>query len=287
MTEAGDDLPHSQGRRSTQGLRLLDHGREVGDTIVVGVKVRDSGETGDTGGIDAVGIGRLGSLDDSAGDDDGTVKSSVIGLLSGRRTTVVSGKMVEAGQVRVAVGRHEFVMGVDFNAGALSLFQKALESADVSAGNQNTGLGTGTQFNVGQFRRAVTLDAGVVEKAHRTVAKAAHFHGKVEEQTDAERELQSPLQDSLQEGVDPFVFIADLISFPGIGRNAFEAGEDDLPQAVGVSVLPFLLFDFFELCFIFFRAGGVPQGIDGEDPGRSDLGEEFSFQGQSLVDGRF
>ena len=285
MTEAGDDFALSQLGRSFTGLGLFDDGGEVCDPFVVGDKVRDTGKTGDAGRVDAVGIGFRRFLQSAAGDDDGTAEIGEVGLLARHGTAVVAGEMVETGQLRVAVGRHEFVMGIDFDAGALRLFEQTFEGAHVGAADQDTRLGADTKFDIRQFRRTVTLDAGVVEQAHGAVAEAADFHREIEEQTDTEGILQGPLQDSLQERVDALVFIADLIGFPGKAGNAFEARENDLAQAVSVGILMFLFVDLRQFGGVLVRTGRIPERIGGKDAGSRDLGQKRALLSKGLLDG--
>ena len=285
MAKAGDDLALSQFGRSLTGLRLLDDRGEVGDTVIVGDKVRDACKTGDTGRVNAVRISFRRFGHGAAGDDDRTAEVSEVGRLARHGTAVVAGEMVEAGELRIAVRRHEFVMGVDLDTGAFGLVEQALERADVGAADKDARFGADAQFDIGEFRRAVPLDASVVEQAHGTVAEAADFHRQVEEQTDAEGILQGPLQDSLQERVDALIFVADLIGFPGKAGNALEAGEDDLAQAAGVGVLIFFFFDLRKLGGILLRTCRVPERVNGKDAGSRDVGEKFALLGKGLLDG--
>ena len=285
MAEAGDDLAAAEFFGRGAGLGLLDDRGEVCDVVAVRLEVRDAGGAGKTGGIDAVPVRLFRGKEFSAGDDDGAVEFREVFCLRVQRAAVVAGKVVDAGELRIAVGRHEVVVGVDIDAGVFRLGEQTLQGADVVAADQDAGVFPDTQLDIGDFRRTVPLDAGVVQKAHGTVAEPADFHGQVEQKADAEGELQGPLEDALQERIDALILIADLIGVVGKGRNALQSGQNDAAEALRVRVLILLFRHFGQFCLILLGARGVPERVDGQDPGRRDIGEQGPLDVEGLFDG--
>ena len=140
------------------------------------------------------------------------------------------------------------------------------------------------QFDVGEFLNN-SVRCGRCRAGPWRVAEAADFHRRLKSRPTLAGELQGPLQDSLQEGIDALILITDLVGFPGKAGNALEAGQDDLAQAVGVGVFHLFFVDFRKLGGVLLRTGRVPERVDGKDTGRRDFGEKGTLLGKRLLDG--
>ena len=131
-------------------------------------------------------------------------------------------------------------MGVHVHPGSPGLFQQQGQVPQVVAGDQNARVVPDLQGDPGLLRRAEGPGVGPVQQGHTPDAEAAGLQDQGSQLVGRQPVVQGGGQGLLKEGVQLLVLLPQHIGVLGIGRQALQAVEDQLPQGADVlhHVLP-------------------------------------------------
>ena len=168
----GDKVRNFAVREACHLLRLGDNRREI-----ITVQMTHARPANNAAGPDTIVISAYGWVDDAVrGHHDGARETSELHLLILPAAAVVTDQMLEFTQLRVAMRRQHFAVGVDINARAFGLFQQVVEIFEIVTGNQNAF--TRRRFDVDLGWRRVTVFTGFacIQNAHHFEVHLADFH---------------------------------------------------------------------------------------------------------------
>ena len=168
----GDQVRNFAVREARHLLRLGNDCREI-----FAIQMTHTRPANDAAGPDTIVISAYGWVDDAVrGHHDGAWETSELHLLILPAAAVVTDQMLEFTQLRVAMRRQHFAVGVDINARAFGLFQQVVEIFEIVTGNQNAF--TRRRFDVDLSWRRVTVFTGFacVQNAHHFEVHLADFH---------------------------------------------------------------------------------------------------------------
>ena len=153
-------------------LRLGDDRREI-----FAIQMTHARPANDAAGPDTIVISAYGWVDDAVrGHHDGARETSELHLLILPAAAVVTDQMLEFTQLRVAMRRQHFAVGVDINARAFGLFQQVVEIFEIVTGNQNAFTCRRFDVDLGWGRVTVFTGFACVQNAHHFEVHLADFH---------------------------------------------------------------------------------------------------------------
>lgn len=135
------------------------------------------------------------------------------------------------------MGREHLGVGVDVHAGALGLLEQHLQVPQIVAGDQDAGVLTHTDRDLGDLRVAVGGGVGLVQQRHALHAVFAGLHGQDDQILRSEGIVQRGGQGPLQESVHGSIVLKQGIGVLGVGGKALETVGDQFPQGADVLVL--------------------------------------------------
>lgn len=194
-------------------------------------------------GPDTIVISADGWVDDAVrGHHDRAREASELNLLILPATAVVTDQMLEFTQLRVAVSRQHFAVGVDVNARAFGLFQQVIEIFEIVTGNQNAFTRCSFDVDLSRCRMAVFTGFACIQNAHHFEIHLADFHGTLEKCVHIGRPGSQPCHDFMVLGVNIVVVLTENVSVFHIGRRTFQTIQAEQTQAENI---------FANRCFIF------------------------------------
>ena len=146
-------------------------------TEVVAFEVAHTRPTDDATGPDTVVVRANGRVDDAVrGHNDRTWEAGKLYLLVLPAAAVIADQVLELTQLRVAVRRQHFTVGINVNTGTFGLLQQVVQIFQVVTGDQDAL--TFGRFYVDLSRGWVTVFGGFtgVQNAHHFEVHLADFH---------------------------------------------------------------------------------------------------------------
>ena len=214
-------------REARHLLRLGNDRGEVFAFQVVHARPAD-----DAASPDAIVVSADGGIDDAVrGHHDGAREAGEFHLLVLPAAAVVADQMFEFTQLRIAVRRQHFAVGIDVDAGAFRLLQQVVEIFQVVARDQDTFTCGG--FYVDLSRRWVAIFGGFagVKDAHHFEVHLADFHRTFEQRIHIRRPGAQPRHDLVVLGVNGVVVLAEHVGVFHISRSAFQTIQAQQAQA--------------------------------------------------------
>ena len=168
----GDQVRNFAVREARHLLRLGNDRREI-----FAIQMAHTRPANDAAGPDTIVISAYGWVDDAVrGHHDGAWETSELHLLILPAAAVVTDQMLEFTQLRVAMRRQHFAVGVDINARAFGLFQQVVEIFEIVTGNQDAFTCRRFDIDLGWGRVTVFTGFACVQNAHHFEVHLADFH---------------------------------------------------------------------------------------------------------------
>ena len=170
VVEARAQRPPRILRQRRQRESLFNNGAKVRP-----LDVRNAGTTGYPAGEDSAYIRILRDRDAVGGDQNGAAEFIEFFSLVLPSRAVVAYKMLEPSQLRIAVGREHFTVGIDVDAFAFGLLEQLVEIEQVVTGNDDSWPCLCARGNGCRCRIAERRGVSVVEHFHCAQVHLAGF----------------------------------------------------------------------------------------------------------------